>query len=190
MARLRLRGAVRSRRRRLRKTPKSSVLPASYLRGEPDRPSSYPPAQAQYVTTQAGPGDHCPRPCWPMGSVIGRRKGPNCHRGRIWGQTIGGGGRLAPADCEDKGRAAKNRASSIGIGSDPVMSARPTNMLIRKSSAIARRHGGAEVRRALHHGDARRFERAHLLGRRALAARDDRAGVAYSASRRRRPDPR
>src|SRR6185503_3002679 len=45
---------------------------------------------------------------------------------------------------------------------------------------------GAHVGRALHGGDAGSLHRAHLLGRRALAARDDGAGVPHAAPWRRR----
>ena len=41
----------------------------------------------------------------------------------------------------------------------------------------------AHVGRALHHADAGGRERGHLLGRRALAAGDDRAGVTHAAPR-------
>src|SRR5215217_1128713 len=47
-------------------------------------------------------------------------------------------------------------------------------------------YGPAHVSRALDDLDARGGQRGHLLGRRALAARDDRARVSHPASRRRR----
>src|SRR5689334_15024028 len=45
--------------------------------------------------------------------------------------------------------------------------------------------GFPDQRRRLHYGDARGFERLHLLGRRAVTAGNDRTGVAHAASRRR-----
>src|SRR5262245_61315199 len=44
------------------------------------------------------------------------------------------------------------------------------------------RHRRAHVSRTLHGGDASCFERPHLLGRRPLAARDDRARVSHAAA--------
>src|ERR1700730_2460964 len=45
--------------------------------------------------------------------------------------------------------------------------------------------GGAHVGGALDGGDAGGLHRSHLLGRRPLAGRDDRARVAHAAARRR-----
>src|SRR5262245_11008865 len=95
-------------------------------------------------------------------------------------------GLTSPGSSPAARRPVSARTSYSGLASPGSSPAARRPVSARTSFPDYARHGGAHIGGAFDRGDARRLHRLHLLGRCALAARDDGAGMAHAPAGRRR----